>query len=172
MTRVLLSALALCLALPFGACAREDTPPGDAAAAAAGAPSPAAEAAKAWLANNAKQKGVVVLPSGVQYKVLASGPKTGVQPKAGDLLKVHYEGALTDGTVFDSSYQRGAPAVMPLEGLVPAWMEVVPLMRPGDSWMLYVPPEQGYGADGAGDAIPPDAALVFKVELVDALAQG
>lgn len=165
MTKTLALALALCLGLPVSACAAEETPPAEAAA----APSPAAEAAKTWLANNAKQKGVLTLPSGVQYKVLTSGAKTGVQPKAGDLIKVHYEGALTDGAVFDSSYQRGAPAVMPLQGLVPAWMEAIPLMRPGDSWMLYVPPEAGYGSEGAGGVIPPDAALVFKVELVDVL---
>ena len=170
MTRSLVLALALCLGAPLSACAKAETPPTESAAGpGAAAPSPAAEAAKSWLANNAKQKGVVVLPSGVQYKVLSAGPKTGVQPKAGDQIKVHYEGALTDGTVFDSSYQRGAPAVMPLTGLVPAWMEAIPLMRPGDSWMLYVPPEQGYGAEGAGGVIPPDAALVFKVELVDVL---
>jgi peptidylprolyl isomerase/FKBP-type peptidyl-prolyl cis-trans isomerase FklB len=156
----------LSLGSPLSACARTETPPTDAAAA---APSPAAEAAKTWLATNAKAEGVKALPSGVQYKVLASGPATGVQPKAGDLIKVHYEGALTDGTVFDSSYQRGAPAVMPLSDLVPAWMEAIPLMRSGDSWMLYVPPEHGYGSEGAGGVIPPDAALVFKIELVDVL---
>ena len=166
MTRTLVLALALCLGAPLSACARSETQPADAAAA---TPSPAAEASKAWLAQNAKAKGVVVLPSGVQYKVLKAGAKTGVQPKAGDLIKVHYEGALTDGTVFDSSYQRGAPAVMPLSDLVPAWMEAIPLMRSGDSWMLYVPPEHGYGSEGAGGVIPPDAALVFKIELVDVL---
>lgn len=161
------AALALSFAMPLAACARAETPPADAAAPA----SPAAEAAKAWLAANAKQKGVAVLPSGVQYKVLASGPKTGVQPKPGDAIKVHYEGALTDGTVFDSSYARGAPAVMPLAQLVPAWMEALPRMRAGDTWMLYVPPEQGYGSEGAGGVIPPDAVLVFKIELVDVLPQ-
>ena len=168
MTRMLASALALCLALPMAACAKDQAVESEAAA--VGPASATAEAATAWLAKNAKEKGVVVLPSGIQYKVLASGPKTGAPPKVGDLIKVHYEGALIDGTVFDSSYQRGAPAVMPLEGLVPGWMEAIPMMRPGDSWMLYLPPEQGYGAEGAGGVIRPDAALVFKIELVDVLS--
>ena len=170
MTRTLTAAVALllCAGLPLAACAREETPPADAAA----APSPGAKAAADYMAANAKKPGVVTLPSGVQYQVVASGPKTDVQPKAGDTLKVHYEGALTDGTVFDSSYQRGAPAVMPLAGLVPAWVEAIPLMHIGDTWMLYVPPEQGYGAQGAGDGvIPPDAPLVFKIELIDVLPQ-
>ncbi|MDE2487862.1 MAG: FKBP-type peptidyl-prolyl cis-trans isomerase [Alphaproteobacteria bacterium] len=134
-------------------------------------PSPQAQAsqAQAFLAANARKPGVHVLPDGLQYQVLQSGPANGGHPQVGDEVKVNYEGKLTSGTVFDSSYQRGTPAVMPLSGLIPAWQEALPMMRPGDVWMLYVPPKLGYGAQGAGDAIPPNAALIFKIELIDFL---
>ncbi len=161
MTRLLL--IALLAASPLTACAREQVAPETAT------PSPAAAEGQAWLAKNKTEPGVVTTASGLQYKVLGSGPKTGIPPKAGDLMRLHYEGALTDGTVFDSSYQRGAPAVLPLGSLVPGWEEALPLMRKGDVWMLYTPSELGYGSEGAGGVIPPDAVLVFKVELLDVL---
>ena len=125
-------------------------------------------AGQTFLADNAKKPGVKTLPDGVQYEVVRSGPATGLRPKKGDLLKVHYEGKLTTGEVFDSSFERGAPAVMELDQLIPAWMEVIPMMRPGDEWRLYVPPEQGYGEDGAGP-IPPNSVLIFRIELIDVL---
>ncbi|HEY3697244.1 FKBP-type peptidyl-prolyl cis-trans isomerase [Phenylobacterium sp.] len=126
--------------------------------------------AKAFLARNAKAPGVQVLPSGLQYKVLRSGPAAGLHPQKNDEVKVNYEGKLLDGRVFDSSYARGVPAALPLAGLIPAWIEALQLMRPGDEWMLYVPPELGYGAQGAGGGeIPPDSALVFRIELIDLL---
>jgi FKBP-type peptidyl-prolyl cis-trans isomerase len=125
-------------------------------------------AGQTFLAENAKKPGVKTLPDGVQYEVVRSGPATGLRPKKGDLLKVHYEGKLTTGEVFDSSFERGAPAVMELDQLIPAWMEVIPMMRPGDEWRLYVPPEQGYGENGAGP-IPPNSVLVFRIELIDVL---
>ena len=125
-------------------------------------------AAQTFMAENAKKPGVKTLPDGVQYEVVRSGPETGPHPRKGDLLKVHYEGKLKSGEIFDSSYQRGAPAVMELDQLIPAWMEVIPMMRPGDEWRLYVPPEQGYGENGAGP-IPPNAVLIFRIELVDVL---
>lgn len=124
--------------------------------------------AKAFLAKNAKEPGVVTLPDGLQYKIFHSGPTTGDKPHLNDEVKVNYEGKLIDGTVFDSSYDRGQPAAMQLRGLVKAWQEVIPMMRPGDVWMLYVPPELGYGAEGQGP-IPPGAALIFKIELIDFL---
>lgn len=124
-----------------------------------------------FLETNAKAEGIVVLPSGVQYRVTKSGPATGVKPRRGDELKVHYEGKLLSGEVFDSSYDRGAPAVMPLRSLIKAWMEVLPMMRPGDEWVIYVPPEMGYGEDGGGP-IPPNAVLVFRIELIDVLPAG
>ena len=127
-------------------------------------------AAKAFLAQNAKQPGVVVLPDGLQYKIIHSGPATGSKPHANDEVKVNYEGKLINGKVFDSSYERGQPAAMPLNHLIKAWQEALLLMRPGDVWTLYVPPELGYGAEGAGDGdIPGGAALIFKIELIDFL---
>jgi FKBP-type peptidyl-prolyl cis-trans isomerase len=127
-------------------------------------------AAKAFLAQNAKQPGVVVLPDGLQYKIIHSGPATGMKPHANDEVKVNYEGKLINGKVFDSSYERGQPAAMPLNHLIKAWQEALLLMRPGDVWTLYVPPELGYGAEGAGDGdIPGGAALIFKIELIDFL---
>lgn len=125
-------------------------------------------AAVQFMANNARQPGVRTLPSGVQYRVVTSGPE-GARPGREDEVKVHYEGQLTDGTVFDSSFQRGTPAIMPLPELIPAWQEVVPLMRRGDEWMVYVPPAQGYGAEGRPPVIPPNAVLVFRLQLIDFL---
>ncbi|HEX6859708.1 MAG TPA: FKBP-type peptidyl-prolyl cis-trans isomerase [Caulobacteraceae bacterium] len=123
---------------------------------------------QAYMADHAKAAGVKTLPSGVQYEVVKSGPEGGLHPKKGDLVKVHYEGKLVSGEVFDSSYERGAPAVMELDQLIPAWMEAMPLMRPGDEWILTVPPEQGYGERGGGP-IPPNSVLIFRVELIDVL---
>ena len=159
---------ALALLLPLAACNR---------AGAQGVPAdPAqAEAAKregdAFLARNGKAAGVVVLPSGLQYKVLRSGSAAGAHPAAGDEIKVHYEGRLLDGKVFDSTLASGQPAVMPLDHLVPGWMEALPLMRPGDEWELYLPPSLGYGDRGAGADIPPGAVLVFKLQLLGVLPQ-
>jgi FKBP-type peptidyl-prolyl cis-trans isomerase len=127
------------------------------------------KASKEFLAKNAKEPGVVVLPDGLQYKVVSSGPATGLKPHINDEVKVNYEGKLIDGTVFDSSYERGQPYAAPLKNLVKAWQEALPKMRPGDVWMLYVPPELGYGADGNPPTIPPGAALIFKIELIDFL---
>jgi peptidylprolyl isomerase/FKBP-type peptidyl-prolyl cis-trans isomerase FklB len=126
-------------------------------------------AAKAFLANNAKQPGVVTLPDGLQYKIVHSGPATGNKPHLNDEVKVNYEGKLVDGTVFDSSYQRGVPAAMPLRGLIKGWQEALQLMRPGDEWILYVPANLGYGDQGAGGQIPPGAALIFRIELLGVL---
>lgn len=128
--------------------------------------------ADAWLAKNAGVAGVKVLASGLQYKVLTSGPATGARPGPRDEVKVDYVGQLTDGKVFDSSVDRGAPAVMGLPDLVPAWREALPLMRPGDEWVLYVPPKLGYGEAGAGGVIPPNAVLVFKIKLIGVLSHG
>lgn len=123
------------------------------------------DAAKTFMANNAKAQGVKTLPSGVQYKIVTSGPADGKSPKKSDEVKVHYEGKLLSGEIFDSSFQRGAPATFPLGGLIPAWVEALQQMKPGDEWLLYVPPEQGYGAQGAGP-IPPNSALIFRIQLI------
>ena len=135
---------------------------------AASAP-PAAQSGAAFLAANAKAPGVVTLPSGLQYKVVSSGPAGGASPKPGDVIKVHYEGKLVNGQVFDSSFERNKPMLMPLDGLVEAWMEAIPKMKVGDEWMLYVPPELGYGPQGAGP-IPPNAVLIFRVKLLGMLS--
>jgi peptidylprolyl isomerase/FKBP-type peptidyl-prolyl cis-trans isomerase FklB len=113
---------------------------------------------------------VKALPSGLQYKIVRSGPATGMRPQETDEVKVHYEGKFLDGKVFDSSYERGQPAAMPLRALIPAWVEALQLMRPGDEWILYVPPALGYGEEGAGGgAIPPNSVLIFRIELIDVL---
>ena len=125
-------------------------------------------AARTFMAQNAKAPGIHVLPSGLQFKVVRQGPATGLRPKLNDEVKVNYEGKLLDGTVFDSSYQRGVPAAMPLRALIPGWVEALQLMRPGDEWILYVPSELGYGKEGAGP-IPPGSALIFRIELIDVL---
>ena len=121
-----------------------------------------------FLAANAKVAGVKTLPSGLQYKIAQSGPP-GPSPRPGYYIKVHYEGALTSGQVFDSSFARNRPAIMPLANLVPAWMEALPLMKVGDEWTLYVPPQLGYGASGQGP-IPPNSVLVFRVKLLGMLS--
>ena len=126
------------------------------------------DAGKAFLANNAKQPGVKVLPSGLQYKVVRSGPPEGLRPQKGDEVKVNYEGKLLSGQVFDSSYERGVPAAMPLDALIPGWVEALQLMRPGDEWVLYVPSSLGYGDEGAGE-IPPGSTLIFRIELIGVL---
>ena len=124
----------------------------------------AKESGEKFLAENAKKEGIVVLPSGLQYEVLTEG--TGKKPKATDSVKCHYEGRLTDGTVFDSSYQRGTPATFPLNGVIAGWTEGVQLMGEGAKYRFYIPYNLAYGENGAGSMIPPFAALVFDVELI------
>jgi peptidylprolyl isomerase/FKBP-type peptidyl-prolyl cis-trans isomerase FklB len=134
----------------------------------AGPGKPSAEST-AFMAKAAKEPGVKVLPSGLAYRIVRSGPATGLRPQLMDEVKVHYEGKLENGHVFDSSYERGQPASMPLRGLIPAWQEALQLMRPGDEWILYVPSNLGYGEEGAGGEIPPGAPLIFRIELIDVL---
>jgi len=122
----------------------------------------------AFMAKTAKEAGVVTLPDGLEYKIVKSGPTAGLSPKLGDEVKVNYEGTLTDGTVFDSSYKNGEPVVFPVGGLIPAWNEILQKMKPGDTWLLYVPPALGYGPEGKGP-IPPDSVMVFKLELLGVL---
>lgn len=126
----------------------------------------AARAAAEFMAQNARAEGVRTLPSGVQYKVVREGEPGAPSPDSNDEVRVHYEGSLVDGTVFDSSYRRGVPETFALDGLIPAWEEAIPHMKVGDEWILYVPPEQGYGARGAPPDIPPHAVLVFRIELL------
>lgn len=125
-----------------------------------------AGAAKSFMTENAKKPGVVSLPSGLQYKVVRSGPADGLRPKVSDEVMVHYEGKLVSGEVFDSSYERGTPMPMGLEGIIPGWVEALQLMRPGDEWTLYIPPALGYGEQGSPPAIPPNSPLIFRIELL------
>ena len=127
----------------------------------------AKESGEKFLAENAKKEGIVVLPSGLQYEILTEG--TGKKPKATDSVKCHYEGRLTDGTVFDSSYQRGTPATFPLNGVIAGWTEGVQLMGEGAKYRFYIPYNLAYGENGAGNMIPPFAALIFDVELIKVL---
>lgn len=122
---------------------------------------------KKYLAENAKKEGVVTLPSGLQYMVLKEG--NGKKPKATDQVKCHYEGFLIDGTVFDSSIQRGEPAVFPLNQVIAGWTEGLQLMQEGAKYRFFIPYILGYGEGGAGASIPPYAALIFDVELLEVL---
>ena len=125
----------------------------------------AREAGEHYLAENAKKEGVVVLPSGLQYQVLTA--TEGRKPAATDNVKCHYEGRLTDGTVFDSSYRRGEPATFPLNGVIAGWTEGLQLMGEGSKFRFFIPYHLAYGERGAGASIPPYAALIFDVELLE-----
>ncbi len=124
----------------------------------------AREAGEKFLAENAKNPGVVTLPSGLQYMVLNEG--TGKKPSATDTVRCHYHGTLTDGTVFDSSVQRGEPAEFPLNQVIAGWTEGVQLMKEGAKYRFFIPFNLAYGERGAGAQIPPYSALVFDVELL------
>jgi len=118
----------------------------------------------AFLAENGKKPGVVTLPSGLQYKVITEGK--GKTPTEKSTVTTHYRGRLIDGKEFDSSYKRGQPAQFPCNGVIRGWTEALLLMKEGSKWELYVPPDLAYGASGAGGVIPPNATLIFDVELI------
>jgi len=120
-----------------------------------------------FLAANAEKDGVVTLESGLQYKVLNSGD--GATPQVDSKVKVNYTGTLIDGTEFDSSFKRGEPATFPVNGVIPGWTEALQLMQEGDKWELVIPPQLAYAEKGAPPVIPPNAALVFEVELLEVL---
>ena len=126
----------------------------------------AAAVGREYLVENAKREGITVLPSGLQYEVLVSGE--GAKPSREDTVRTHYHGTLVDGTVFDSSYERGQPAEFPVGGVIAGWVEALQLMNAGSKWRLYVPSELAYGAQGVG-SIPPHSVLVFDVELLEIL---
>jgi len=119
---------------------------------------------EAFLAANAKKEGVKVLPSGLQYKVIKSG--NGKTPKATDTVSTHYHGTLIDGTVFDSSVQRGEPASFGVSQVIPGWTEALQLMKEGDKWQLYIPAKLAYGERQAGPKIGPNSTLIFDIELL------
>jgi FKBP-type peptidyl-prolyl cis-trans isomerase FklB len=120
---------------------------------------------KAFLEGNAKRAGVVTLESGLQYEVVTAG--SGATPKASDQVKVHYHGMLIDGTVFDSSVNRGEPATFGVTQVISGWVEALQLMQVGSKWNLFIPSNLAYGAQGAGQQIGPHTTLVFEVELLD-----
>lgn len=148
---MLTRALTLALPLLLAACATVPTPP-------ATAPGPD------FLVRNAAAKRVVTTPSGLQYFIVRSGPKTGRSPVDGDNVTFDYEGKLTTGETFDSSYQRGTPLSGPVDGFVPGFTEALKLMRPGDEWIVWIPPALGYG-ERATDEIPANSILRFRLAL-------
>lgn len=123
-----------------------------------------AAAGKAFLEENGKLVEVNVTPSGLQYEVLEEG--TGKLPSAGDNVTVHYTGKLIDGTVFDSSVDRGAPATFGVTQVIPGWVEALQMMKEGAKWRLFIPSNLAYGPNGAGNIIGPNSTLIFDVELI------
>ena len=125
---------------------------------------------KDFLAENKTKEGVTELASGLQYKVLIPS-KGGVSPSATDKVKVNYEGRLINGTIFDSSYQRGEPASFGVNGVIKGWTEILQLMKPGDKWEVYIPYNLAYGERGAGPNIKPYETLIFTVELIEVVGK-
>lgn len=122
---------------------------------------------EAFLTENKAKEGVVTLPSGLQYKVIKEG--TGRTPTVDDTVSTHYRGTLVDGTEFDSSYKRGTPATFPVKGVIAGWTEALQLMKEGDQWKLFLPPQLAYGERGVGKMIGPNATLIFDIELISVL---
>ncbi len=127
----------------------------------------AKEAGIEFLKKNAEKEGVITTASGLQYMVLNEG--NGKSPKATDQVKCHYEGMLIDGTLFDSSLQRGTPATFPLNRVIAGWTEGLQLMKEGSKFRFFIPFELGYGPQGAGASIPPYSTLIFDVELIEVI---
>lgn len=121
-------------------------------------------AAAEFMKSNAAEPGVVQTESGLQYKIIESG--SGATPQASDTVAAHYAGRLLDGTEFDSSYARGEPLTIPVGGVIAGWTEALLMMKEGDKWTLYIPPELGYGSRGIGP-IPANSALIFDIELIE-----
>ena len=146
---------------------------GEAAADAAASAQPEAtplEAGRAFLAENALRANVVTTASGLQYEVLASGD--GASPGPRDMVTTHYHGTFIDGRVFDSSVQRGEPIAFPVDGVIGGWTEGLQLMKVGDKWKLYIPPDLAYGERGTTSGIGPNETLIFEVELLDVQRRG
>lgn len=123
------------------------------------------KAGKEFLAANKERAGVVELPSGLQYEIIKEG--NGAKPKATDQVKCHYHGTLINGTVFDSSVERGEPATFGVNQVIPGWVEALQLMPVGSKWRLFIPPYLAYGERGAGQSIEPNSTLIFEVEILD-----
>ena len=129
----------------------------------------AAKAGADFLAENAKREGVQTTESGLQYEVIKKAE--GAQPKVSDVVSVHYQGTLVDGSVFDSSIERGEPVEFPVGGVIPGWVEGLQLMKVGEKYKFYIPSELAYGAQSPTPAIPANSTLVFEVELLDIVGQ-
>ena len=125
---------------------------------------------KIFIEENGKKEGVATLPSGLQYKVIEKG--SGASPKKTDTVTVNYKGTLIDGSEFDSSYKRGKPATFRVDGVIAGWTEALQLMKPGAKWKLFIPSNLAYGERGAGAKIPPNATLIFEVELLSVTPSG
>jgi len=123
------------------------------------------QAGEEFLRINKEKAGVTELPSGLQYQILTKG--SGAKPKASDQVKCHYHGTLINGTVFDSSVQRGEPAIFGVSQVIPGWVEALQLMETGSKWRLFIPSDLAYGERGAGESIEPNSTLIFDVELLD-----
>ncbi len=124
-----------------------------------------AAAGAALLQTNMTKEDITILDSGLQYKILKSGQ--GPSPTADDMVKVHYHGTLVDGTVFDSSVERGEPVTFPVKAVIPGWVEALQLMKVGDKWKLFIPGDLAYGEMSRGDKIGPNATLIFEIELLE-----
>jgi len=127
-----------------------------------------AEAGAAFLAENAQREGIIVTESGLQYEVVTAGE--GASPGRDDEVEVHYRGTLIDGTVFDSSYDRGQTVTFGVSQVIPGWTEALQLMKEGAKYNLYIPSDLAYGPGGAGQVIGPNATLIFEVELIKVLS--
>lgn len=127
-----------------------------------------AEAGAAFLAENAQREGIIVTESGLQYEVVTAGE--GASPGRDDEVEVHYRGTLIDGTVFDSSYDRGQTVTFGVSQVIPGWTEALQLMKEGAKYKLYIPSDLAYGPGGAGQVIGPNSTLIFEVELIKVLA--
>jgi len=119
-----------------------------------------------FLAQNKPKEGVVTLPSGLQYKVLSSGPAGNASPKLLDIARIHYRGCFIDGREFDSSYERGQPVSFPLSRVIAGWSEILQKMKVGDKWQVFIPPYLAYGENGFGPHIGPNTLLIFEIELL------
>ena len=128
-----------------------------------------AKASEAFLAENATREGVKVTESGLQYEVLTA-VESGDSPAATDTVKVHYHGTLTDGTVFDSSVDRGEPAQFPVNRVISGWIEALQMMKVGEKWKLFIPADLAYGATSPSPTIPANSALIFEVEMLEIVA--
>lgn len=169
--KLLFPALPLALLMLTSGCKtapdKKEEPDAAPASASVPAPAPMQSAVQASPAAASPGAGTVTTSSGLQYRVVASGPAGGQSPGPNSSVRVHYRGMLTDGTVFDSSIDRGSPATFGVSQVIPGWTEALQLMKPGDQWVLYIPARLAYGSRAVGSQIPPNSDLIFQVALLN-----